>query len=93
MKLILAAPIVLACAFSAPAVSAMGLPGKTQGTENLVTQTAAYVCVRDDRGWHYFRGRNRVVCRPVRPRGAYWGWRCEGKRCGWWQSRERRWND
>jgi hypothetical protein len=93
MKWIYAAPIALACAFSAPAVSAMGLPGKTSGTESLVSQTRTYVCTRDDRGWHYMRGHSRVSCRPVRPHGSSWGWRCDGPRCGWWDRRDHRWHD
>jgi hypothetical protein len=43
-------------------------------------------------GWH----RNpapgvRITCRPPRPRGAYWFWRCGGGDCNWWHRRERRW--
>lgn len=59
------------------------------------TKVATYVCVRDDRGWHYMRGNRRVVCRPAVPDGGarVWGWHCEGRRCGWWHRREHRWND
>jgi hypothetical protein len=61
--------------------------------DQLVTPAATFVCTRDDRGWHYMRGQRRVTCRPVRPRGAAWGWRCEGPRCGWWHRNNRRWHD
>jgi hypothetical protein len=63
------------------------------GAEPLVSKVAAFVCVRDDRGWHYMRGERRTTCRPVRPRGAHWGWHCEGPRCGWWHRHERRFYD
>jgi len=59
----------------------------------LIDKTATYVCIRDDRGWHYMRGTRRVVCRPARPQGAFWGWKCEGPRCGWWHRNDRRWHD
>lgn len=59
----------------------------------LISKVATYVCTRDDRGWHYMRGNRRMVCRPARPRGAFWGWKCEGPRCGWWHRNERRWHD
>jgi hypothetical protein len=47
--------------------------------------------MRDERGWHYMNGQRRVICRPARPRGNFWNWRCEGPRCGWWHRNERRW--
>ena len=37
------------------------------------------------------RGNRRSTCRPVRPSGRDWGWRCEGPRCGWWHRHDRRW--
>jgi hypothetical protein len=59
---------------------------------SLVTKTATFVCERDERGWRYMRGDRRVTCRPARPAGRDWGWRCEGPRCGWWHRHERRWH-
>jgi hypothetical protein len=60
--------------------------------DSLVTKAATFVCERDDRGWRYMRGDRRVTCRPARPSGRDWGWRCEGPRCGWWHRHERRWH-
>jgi len=77
-------------AAAAPLSTASSGPSADNG---LVSKTAAYVCIRDDRGWHYMRGKHRVVCRPARPRGTFWLWHCEGPRCGWWHKREHRWND
>jgi hypothetical protein len=76
---------------SAAPIANAGIPAS--GAERLVTKTATFVCVRDDRGWHYMRGHRRVTCRPVRPRGAFWAWHCEGPRCGWWHRHERRFFD
>ena len=67
--------------------------GKSSTDEALVSKVATFVCIRDDRGWHYMRGERRVTCRPVRPKGAFWNWHCEGPRCGWWHPKERRWGD
>ena len=87
--------LVGAC-ISATVAAAAPIGGAAGGRPNeqgLVTKAATYVCTRDDRGWHYMRGERRVTCRPVRPRGALWGWRCEGPRCGWWHRNDRRWHD
>jgi hypothetical protein len=96
MKTICAIGAVLvgAC-ISATVTAAAPIGGAIGGrsSEGLVTKTATYVCTRDDRGWHYMRGERRVTCRPVRPKGAFWGWRCEGPRCGWWHRNDRRWHD
>jgi hypothetical protein len=56
---------------------------------------ARHNCIRDDRGWHYMRGERRTVCRPDRPRAdvKFYGWRCEGPRCGWWHKRDKRWHE
>jgi hypothetical protein len=85
--LVVGAGVFAAAATAAP-VSRAPLSG-----DQLVTPAATYVCGRDDRGWHYMRGQRRVTCRPARPRGALWGWRCEGPRCGWWHRQNRRWHD
>jgi hypothetical protein len=89
-------PIAAAFAFAiVSATTAMAAPATPlhPANESLVTKAATFVCERDDRGWHYMRGDRRVTCRPVRPSGRDWGWRCEGPRCGWWHRHERRWND
>jgi opacity protein-like surface antigen len=48
-------------------------------------------CQLGPRGWHYHTSRgDRIVCNP-RPAGSFYGWRCEGPRCGWWHGTLRRW--
>ena len=85
----LAAITISGIAMAAPMTSA------PKSDDILVTGVATYVCARDDRGWHYMRGDRRTTCRPARPsEGArFYGWRCEGPRCGWWHRNERRWHD
>lgn len=78
---------------SASAAPLGGIIDTQVGGQGLVTQVATFVCRRDDRGWHYLRGKRRVTCRPARPRGMGWGWHCEGRRCGWWHGKDHRWND
>jgi hypothetical protein len=95
MKTLLAASAFAVLAGLAGSASAAPLGGaidRVQG-ESLTTRVATYVCARDDRGWHYMRGSRRITCRPARPRGAFWGWHCEGPRCGWWHRNEHRWHD
>ena len=60
-----------------------------------ITTVASGECRRDERGWHRMRGEHRDNCRPVQPteNRRMWGWKCEGPRCGWWHSKERRWHD
>ena len=89
---------LIACGFLALAASGSNAGAAPLGTEKLnglqtFTEKVAMVCIRDDRGWHYMRGSRRIVCRPARPSGRLWGWRCEGPRCGWWHRNERRWHD
>ena len=79
--------------FSATAVmAAPRAPMPVATDEGSISKAATFVCQRDDRGWHYMRGDRRVTCRPVRPSGRDWGWRCEGPRCGWWHRHEKRWH-
>jgi hypothetical protein len=73
-----------------------GSTAHKSATENLATPVASYECRRDQRGWHHMRGDRRITCRPARPRDVgtnYWGWRCEGPRCGWWHRNDHRWHD
>jgi len=60
---------------------------------SVIVQVAEHECIRDEKGWHYMEKEHRHSCRPKRPEGRDWGWRCEGKRCGWWHAKEKRWND
>ena len=93
MKSLVASSILILAA-ACGSVSASPVTGeKLSGDSIAVTRIAGYVCSRDDRGWHYMRGERRMTCRPARPSGKEWGWRCEGKRCGWWHRGEKRWND
>jgi hypothetical protein len=61
--------------------------------DRVIVQVAEHECIRDEKGWHYMEKERRHDCRPKRPEGKEWGWRCEGKRCGWWHAKEKRWND
>ena len=73
----------LAILWASPS-AAVPLTGNAPQTETITTTVATFVCTRDERGWHYMRGDRRVTCRPARPEGRFWGWHCEGPRCGWW---------
>ena len=83
-----AAASILALSASANAMTT-ARPGITDPS---YTKVATYVCIRDDRGWHYMRGDRRNTCRPVRP-SREWGWHTEGGRSGWWHMKEHRWHD
>ena len=92
--LVSAALLATATLWTGAAVAApIGSASAAPGAEPLVSKVATFVCVRDDRGWHYMHGQRRVSCRPVRPKGVAWGWHCEGPRCGWWHRHERRFYD
>jgi hypothetical protein len=94
MKIRTAVGVFILSSGLATAALAGPAPGQRPATnEALISKVADYVCIRDERGWHHMRGTRRVVCKPVRPRGAFWGWRCEGPRCGWWHRNDRRWHD
>jgi hypothetical protein len=95
MKAVLSATaFALLTGFAGSASAApLGATGNGLAGETLMTNVATYVCIRDDRGWHYMRGQRRITCRPARPTGAGWGWRCEGPRCGWWHRNNHRWHD
>jgi hypothetical protein len=97
MQRTLLASIVIAafatCAGSANAAAADA--GKRLRGEGLITKVAFGECQRDERGWHRMNGERRANCRPARPiEGAkLWGWKCDGPRCGWWHSKEKRRHD
>ena len=92
MKMILAAGALLAALATSASAAPAGLGNSAAPDAGLTTKVATMICVRDDRGWHHMRGKDRVTCRPARPRGAEWGWRCEGPRCGWWHRMDSRWH-
>jgi hypothetical protein len=47
-------------------------------------------CELGRNGWHYHSRRGeRIECNP-RPQGRFYGWRCEGPRCGWYHRGYRR---
>ena len=80
--------------FAAAGVSATPTTGVLrQAGLGILVQVAEHDCIRDERGWHYMEKDRRRDCRPRRPEGREWGWKCEGKRCGWWHAKEKRWND
>jgi len=59
------------------------------GQAGVIIRVAEHECVRDESGWHMEK-EHRHSCRPKHPEGKDWGWRCEGKRCGWWHAKEKR---
>jgi len=67
--------------------------GQTLAQAGVIIRVAEHDCIRDEKGWHYMKKEQRHSCRPKRPEGKDWGWRCEGKRCGWWHAKEKRWNN
>ena len=89
----LAASAALAVATTAQASPLIGVSAAKPAIDNTLSSRVTFRCTRDDDGWRYMRGDRRVDCRPNRPRGAYWGWRSEGGRSGWWHSRNNRWHD
>jgi hypothetical protein len=94
MKTLVASSFLLvAAAWANTATASSFNVDKPSVDKSAITKVATYVCVRDDRGWHYMRGERRITCRPAHPGGKEWGWRCEGKRCGWWHRGEKRWHD
>lgn len=92
MKMMIATAALFAGLATAASAGPAGLADRPVVDAGLTTKVATMICVRDDRGWHQMRGSRRVTCRPARPRGAEWGWRCDGPRCGWWHRKENRWN-
>ena len=84
---------ITALATSANAISLPAVVTNATVDQSLVRTVASINCTRDDRGWRYMRGERRVTCRPSRSSGAYWGWRSEGGRSGWWHRRDNRWHD
>ena len=93
------AAILIPAALASLGIAAAGV-GATPTTDvvsqagaGIVVQVAEHDCMRDEKGWHYMEKDRRRGCRPRRPEGKEWGWKCEGKRCGWWHAKEKRWND
>jgi hypothetical protein len=95
MKCLIATSALVGFAFCAGSVGAapIGNSSKSLTVEDLTTTVTTIECRRDDRGWHSMLGNRRITCRPAHPGGKAWGWRCEGKRCGWWHRGEKRWHD
>jgi hypothetical protein len=87
-------------ALGAAATSANALPASGPGDLAPAVQSELLIqvhgvhraCVRGRGGWHRNPARGvRITCRPPRPRGVYWFWRCAGGDCNWYHRRERRW--
>ena len=95
MRAAILIPVALASlGFAAAGVGATPTTGTLrQAGAGILVQVAEHDCLRDEKGWHYMEKERRHSCRPRRPEGKEWGWRCEGKRCGWWHAKEKRWND
>ena len=98
MKVIkVAALSAIAVAASAAAASATPLSGlgKAPAAETGLVQVHGrhQGCRLGVAGWHRSpRYGVRITCRPPRPRGAYWIWRSEGPRHGWYHSRRKHWH-
>jgi hypothetical protein len=97
MKALYVALLTTGVLFTVPAIAApAGSMAHRFAAQDQVVPIATDDCRRDDRGWHYMRGERRTTCRPARPRegaASFWGWKCDGPRCGWWHQKERRWHD
>lgn len=83
----------------APVATANAAPfgglSKAPAVDNGVVQVHGRhnACELGRAGWHRSPRRGvRVTCRPFRPRGAFWIWRDEGPRHGWYHSKEKRWH-
>lgn len=93
---IAAAAALAASASAASAAPASGFGkalGETGLTGNVIQVHGRHVrCELGRGGWHRSPARGvRIACRPPRPRGAFWIWRSEGPRHGWYHRKERRW--
>ncbi|HRK19780.1 MAG TPA: hypothetical protein PK970_12535 [Hyphomicrobiaceae bacterium] len=78
------------------AVAGVALTGAFMSTSTPASAHGNHrSCQLGQAGWHYHVYRygrlHRVACRPSRPSGAYWMWRSEGGRSGWYHNRDRRW--
>jgi hypothetical protein len=100
MKSLIVAAGLMAAALCSTSASALPLAGSAPSAapeESLVVQIHNGFhrsCELGVRGWHYNTPRDgRVDCRPRRPIGFGWGWREEGGRRGWYQERNRRWDE
>jgi hypothetical protein len=77
--------------------SALALPAATKSASapSLVEKAAAWR-YHDKCAWHAGRwvvviGGKDVLCRPVRPKGA-WVWHSEGGHEGWWDAKRKVWH-
>jgi hypothetical protein len=91
-QLVLAGGLI-ALGFAMTGVSAAQIGVIPTDRSELTLKVADHDCLRDERGWHYMDKDRRRDCRPNRPEGKDWGWKCEGARCGWWHAKERQWHD
>lgn len=87
-----------AFALFAPVASANAAPLSGLGTAPAIDSGVVQVhgrhssCQLGPGGWHRSPHRGmRIRCRPSRPHGAFWIWRSEGPRHGWYHKREKRW--
>jgi len=92
---LLAAAALAAGAWTMPAnAAAVGFAkGVAAGTADPIVEKVHFrhrSCQLGVGGWHYHvRGDRRSCFR--RPGIRFWTWRCEGPRCDWYHSRDRRW--
>jgi hypothetical protein len=99
MKKIVAAAIVAAGtllatgASAAPAGGLGNLPAVAPDSAIARVHGIHQSCQLGGAGWHRspYPG-VRVACRPPRPYGDYWMWRCYGGRCGYWHRHKKHWH-
>ncbi|MBL8566819.1 MAG: hypothetical protein JNM89_13985 [Hyphomicrobiaceae bacterium] len=82
-------------AFAAPAAGLSKAFGGEAGVSSGVIQVHGRhgYCALGPGGWHRTPARGvRIACRPPRPRGAFWIWKHDGPRAGWYHRRDRHWS-
>ncbi len=93
-KIVALSAFALLAPAAAQAAPSTGL-GKAPAVESGIIKVHGrhHECERGRFGWHRSpRHGVRIECRPHRPPGAYWIWRSEGPRHGWYHRHERRWH-
>ena len=94
-KVAILSALAVAASFATANAAPLSGIGKAAGAESALIQVHGrhQACERGAAGFHRSPRRGvRVACRSPRPRGAFWIWRSEGKRHGWYDSKHRRWH-
>lgn len=94
-KIAAAAAFVLIAPIATANAAPLGNLGTAPAVDSGIVQVHGRhnTCELGVAGWHRSPRRGvRIACRPHRPRGAFWIWRSEGPRHGWYHRKERRWH-